>query len=67
METTSSSAKLVDARQNLSEKDRLNLTAAIAYSLADERDFKNFNVEKDPLKDWDEAKKKVERFVSGNA
>ncbi len=56
-----------DKRKDLSEKDRLNLTAAIAYNLADERDFKNFNPEKDPLKDWDEAKKKVERFVQGNA
>lgn len=56
-----------DKKKNLSEKDRMNLTAAIAYNIADERDFKNFNAEKDPLKDWDEAKKKVERFVSGNA
>ncbi len=56
-----------EKKKNLSEKDRMNLTAAIAYNLADERDFKNFNAEKDPVKDWDEAKKKVERFVSGNA
>lgn len=59
--------KVNDKRQSLSEKDRLNLTAAIAYNLADERDFKNFNADKDPLKDWDDAKKKVERFVRGNA
>lgn len=56
-----------EKKKSLSEKDRMNLTAAIAYNLADERDFKNFNAEKDPVRDWDEAKKKVERFVSGNA
>ncbi len=48
---------------NISEQDKLGMIAAAAYRHADERGFKQFSQQDDPMEDWTEAEIEVEEFL----
>ena len=53
-------------KANVSGQDREKLIAAVACRKAEERGFKNFSPELDPLKDLAEAEIEVREFLSDN-
>jgi hypothetical protein len=49
---------------NITEKEKQDMIAAVAYGKAEKRGFKNFRPDIDPGLDWNAAEKEVNNFLS---
>ncbi|MEI8345978.1 MAG: DUF2934 domain-containing protein [Pseudomonadota bacterium] len=48
----------------VSERERQDMIAAVAYGKAEKRGFKNFRPDIDPSLDWNAAEKEVNSFLN---
>lgn len=65
-EQLSVKTEVVQQTTSISETDRRNMIAALAYQKAEKRDFMNFDPAEDPKKDWLEAEKEVNLYFAQN-